>query len=68
MVLLISMEAVNNTSKQESVLKKKKKNAVCYHTLHESVAMGESLTTPIDGNEIPADLLTKVLFCKHHSA
>ncbi len=35
-----SMPVINNTSKPESVLKKKN-NAVCYHTVHESVAMGE---------------------------
>ncbi len=67
MVLLMSLETVNNTSKQEYVLKKKK-NAVCYHTVCKSVAMGESLTAHIDGIENPADLLTKILFYKQHSA
>ncbi|KAL7461860.1 hypothetical protein ACHAXS_002265 [Conticribra weissflogii] len=38
-----SMFAINKTSKPESVLKKKC-NVVCYHTVCESVAMGESLT------------------------
>ncbi len=55
-----SMSVVNDTLKPESTLKKKN-NAVCYHTVHESVAMGESLTTHIDGNENPADVLTKVI-------
>ncbi len=55
-----SMSVINNTSKPESVLKKKN-NAVCYHTVRESVAMGESLTAHIDGDENPADLLTKVI-------
>ncbi len=55
-----SMSVINNTSKPESVLKKKN-NAVCYHTVRELVAMGESLTTHIDGDENPADLLTKVI-------
>ncbi len=54
------MSVINDTSKLESILKKKK-NAVCYHTLHESVAMGESLTTQIDGNKNLTDLLTKVI-------
>ncbi len=47
-----SMSVINNTSKPESVLKKKN-NTVCYHTVQESVAMGESLTAHIDGKEIP---------------
>ena len=55
-----SMSVINNTSKPESKLKKKN-NAVCYHTVRESVAMGESLTAHIDGDENPADLLTKVI-------
>ncbi len=55
-----SMSVINNTSKPKSVLKKKN-NAVCYHTVRESVAMGESLTTHIDGDENPADLLTKII-------
>ncbi len=55
-----SMSVINNTSKPESVLKKKN-NTICYHAVYESLAMGESLTAHIDGNENPADLLTKVL-------
>ncbi len=54
------MSVINNTSKPESVLKNKN-NIVCYHTVCESVAMGESLTAHIDGDENPADLLTKVI-------
>ncbi len=54
-----SMSVINNTSNPKSVLKKK--NAVCYHTVCESVEMGESLTAHIDGDENPADLLTKVI-------
>ena len=67
MVLLMSMETVNNTHKQESVLKKKK-NAVCYHTVCKSVAMGKSLITHIDGNENLSNLLATVLFYKQYSA
>ncbi len=55
-----SMSVINNTSKSKSILKKKN-NAVCYHTVHESVAMGEFLTAHIDGDENPADLLMKVI-------
>ncbi len=55
-----SMSVINNTSKPEYVLKKKN-NAVCYHTVCELVAMGELLTAHIDGDENPADLLTKVI-------
>ena len=51
---------INNTSTPESVLKKKN-NAICYHTVRESVAMGESITTHIDGTENPADLMTKII-------
>ncbi len=54
------MSVINNTSKPKSLLKKKN-NAVCYHTLYDPVAMGESLTTQIHGDENPAELLTKVI-------
>ena len=36
------MSVIHNSSKPESVLRKKS-NSVCYHAVHESVAMGESL-------------------------
>ncbi len=55
-----SMSVINNTSKPGPVLKKKN-NAVCYHTVRESVTMGESLTAHIDGDENPVDLLIKVI-------
>ncbi len=55
-----SMLVINNTFKPESILKNKN-NTVCYHTVHESVAMGGSLTTHINGNENSTDLLAKVL-------
>ncbi len=44
-----NMSVINNTSKPESVLQKKN-NTTCNHTLHESVAMGESLTPHIECN------------------
>ncbi len=50
-----SMSVINNSSTSKSILKKKN-DAACYHTVRQSVAMGESLTTHIDGDENPADL------------
>ncbi len=52
-----SMSVIINTSKPESILKKKK-NAVHHHTVCEFVALGESLPSHIDGNENPMGLLT----------
>ena len=52
---------VHNTSRQESVLRKKS-NSVCYHAVHESVAMGESPVGHISSTENVADLMTKVLY------
>ena len=37
-----NMSVAQNTSRQESVLRGKS-NSVCYHAVHESVAMDESL-------------------------
>ena len=55
-----NMSVVYNTSRPESVLRKKS-NSVCYHTVHESVAMGESLVVRIPSKENVADLLIKAL-------
>ncbi len=55
-----SMSVIDNTSKPKSVLKKTN-NTVCYHTVPESVAIGESLTAHINGDENPTDLLMKVI-------
>ena len=54
------MLVVHNTSRPKSVLRKKS-NSVCYHTVFESVAMGESLVGYIPSKENVADLMTKVL-------
>ena len=54
------MSVIHNSSKSESVLGKKR-SSVCYHAVHESVAMGESLDGHIPSNEKIVDLLTKVL-------
>ena len=56
-----NMSAVHSTSRPESLLRKKS-NSVCYHALHESVAMGESLVGHIPSKENIADLMTKVLY------
>ena len=45
-----NMSVVSNTSRPESVLRKKS-NSVYYHSVHESVAMGESLVRHIPGAE-----------------
>lgn len=55
-----AMLVINNTSKPESV-SKQKNNAVCCHTVCESVAIGDFLTTRIDGNENSMDIMTKVV-------
>ena len=55
------MSLLHNTSRPESVLRKKS-NSVCYHAVCESVAMGESLVGCIPRKENVADLMTKVLY------
>ncbi len=55
-----TLSLINNSSKVESILKKKN-NAACYYTLCESIAMGESLTAHKNGDEISTNLFTKVL-------
>ena len=35
-------------------------NSICYHTVQESVAMGESLITHISTHNNVSDLMTKV--------
>ena len=58
-----SMSVIHNTSKPESVLKKKY-NSIYYHFVREAVAMSECLTTHVPTARNWADLLTKVLFGK----
>ena len=48
---------VTNSSRPESTLKKKC-NSICYHAIHESVAMGETLLMHIRTGDNLADLLT----------
>ena len=56
-----NMSVVHNTSRSKSVLRKKS-NSVCYHTVGESVAMGESQAGHIPSKENAANLMTKVLY------
>ena len=55
-----NMSVIHNTQKPESTLKKKS-NAICYHTVRESCAMGESLTGHIDSRDNLADIATKII-------
>ena len=55
------MSVIHNISKSESTLKKKS-NSICYHSVQESMAIGEVLTTYIRSEDNPADLVTKVLY------
>ena len=55
-----NMSVIHNTQRPESTLKKKS-NQICCHAVHESVAMGESVTGHIPSKENPADLVTKVI-------
>ena len=56
-----NMKVIHNTSRPELVLRKKS-NSVCYHAVHESVAMGESLVGHIPSKENVADLIMKILY------
>jgi hypothetical protein len=53
-----NMSVVHNTQMPESVLKKKS-NSICYHTVRESAAMGESIIGHVPSFDIPADIFTK---------
>ena len=52
---------IHNSSRPESVLRKKS-DSVCYHAVHESLVMGESLIGHIPSKENIADLLAKLLY------
>jgi hypothetical protein len=52
-----NMSVVHNTQRPEYVLKKKSKS-ICYHTVHESAAMGESIIGHVPSVENPADICT----------
>ena len=52
-----NMSVVHNTSKSESDLRKKS-NTFCYHAVHESVALGESLVGHLPSKDNVTDLMT----------
>ena len=56
-----NMSVIHNSSRPESVLRKKS-YSFCYHAVHDSLAMGESLVEHIPCKENVADLVTKVLY------
>ena len=55
-----NMLVTHNTSKPESTLKKKC-NAIAYHAICKSVAMGKSWRGHVRSEDNPSDLLTKVV-------
>jgi hypothetical protein len=55
-----NMSVVHNTQRPESVLKKNS-NSICYHTVRESAAMGESIIGHVPSIDNPADICTKVV-------
>jgi hypothetical protein len=55
-----NMSVVYNTQLLESILKKKS-NVICYHTVRDSAAMGESIIVHIPSVNSPADICTKAV-------
>jgi hypothetical protein len=55
-----NMSVVSNTTKPESMLKKKS-NSIAYHAVREAVAMKELVIAYIKSEDNIADLMTKVL-------
>jgi hypothetical protein len=55
-----NMSVIHNTQRPELTLKKKS-NAICYHAIRESVAMGECLTGHVASVDNPADIATKLI-------
>jgi hypothetical protein len=53
-----NMLVIHNPQQPESTLKKKS-NSIAYHSVRESVAMGELLTGHVGTNDNPANLATK---------
>jgi hypothetical protein len=50
------MSVVHNTHRLESVLKKS--NSICYHVVHESAAMGESIIGHVPSVDNPDGICT----------
>jgi hypothetical protein len=55
-----NMSAIYNTSRPESMLRKKA-NSICYHYIHENVAADECQTGHISTHENCTDIATKPL-------
>jgi hypothetical protein len=55
-----NMSLVHNTQRPESVMKKKT-NAICYHAVRESAAMGESIIVHVLYVNNPSDICTKAV-------
>jgi hypothetical protein len=55
-----NMSVVHNTQRPESV-PKKKSNAIWYHAVRESAAMGESIIGRIPSVKNPDDICTKAV-------
>jgi hypothetical protein len=55
-----NMSMVHNTQRPESFLKKKS-NTICYHTVWDSAAMGESIIGHVPSVNNPADICTKAV-------
>jgi hypothetical protein len=55
-----NMSVVHNTQRPKPILKKKS-NSICYHAVHESVAMGESLIGHCLTKDNMVDLATKCI-------
>jgi hypothetical protein len=55
-----NMSVVQNTQRPESVLKKNSKS-ICYHAVHDSAAMGESIIGHVPSVDNPDDICTKIV-------
>jgi hypothetical protein len=62
-----NMSVIYNTQQPESTLKKKNLS-ICYHAVHEAVAMGEILTSHVWTENNFSDFMTKVTYGqqRHH--
>ena len=62
-----NMSVIHSTQRLESTLKKKNLS-ICYHAVHEAVAMGEILTSHVWTENNFSDFMTKVTYGqqRHH--
>ena len=60
-VLGDNMSVIHNTQQPEFILRNKS-NSICYHTVCESVSMGDTKTAHISAHDNVSDLLNKVLY------